>query len=276
MQGELDTALFADVQGPVDHRGRGAPVLVDLEAADTGVHLCVELVLVHRAALAEQADVDGELIQRLEEPPDVPCARCDGGGRTALGRSRAAADEGGHARGQSLVDLLGADEVDMGVHAARGEDPPVAGDDLGARPDHETHRRHRNRNRLPFVVRSGISNLLLGIGSIVSGLYALPMAAILPSRMPMSALTTPHQSRVSAPVMTVSTGLWSVASPLLFLPSLARCDIPIDSRITLPPPKSISLPLYEGPPLQSASISNVRSVSASRTRSRVVGPYSAV
>lgn len=129
---------------------------------------------------------------------------------------------------------------------------------------------------LPIVVRFGISNLLLGIGSIVSGLYALPMAANLPSRMPMSALTTPHQSRVSAPVMTVSTGLWSVASPLLFLPSLARCDIPIDSRITLPPPKSISLPLYEGPPLQSASISNVRSVSASRTRSRVVGPYSAV
>lgn len=50
-------------------------------------------------------------------------------------------------------------------------------------------------------------------------------------------------------------------------------DIPIDSRITFPPPKIISLPLCFGPPLQSASTSTVRAVSARRTRSLVVGPY---
>ena len=40
-------------------------------------------------------------------------------------------------RGDGHVDLLRADEVDVGVDAARGADPPFAGDDLGARPDHQ-------------------------------------------------------------------------------------------------------------------------------------------
>ena len=76
---------------------------------------------------------------------------------------------------------------------------------------------------------------------------------------------------MSAPVTTVSTG--SCAG--LPSPSLEMWDRPIDSRITLPPPKIISLPLCSGPSLQSASISMVRAVSASRTRSLLVGPYKA-
>jgi len=39
----------------------------------------------------------------------------------------------------------------------------------------------------------------------VSGLPALPMAQMRPSRMPMSAFTMPHQSRIRALVITVST-----------------------------------------------------------------------
>ena len=37
----------------------------------------------------------------------------------------------------AVVDLLRADEVDVGVDAARGADPPFTRDDLGARPDHQ-------------------------------------------------------------------------------------------------------------------------------------------
>jgi hypothetical protein len=72
---------------------------------------------------------------------------------------------------------------------------------------------------------------------------------------------------ISAPVITVSTGLCVVSL-------LAKCDWPIDSRMTLPPPKSISSPLRPGPPHQSSSISTMRFVSASLTRSPFVGPYS--
>jgi hypothetical protein len=68
------------------------------------------------------------------------------------------------ARMQRIVDLLGADEVDMRVHAARGQDAPLARDDLGARADDD--------------VTPGW----------VSGLPALPIFAMRPSRRPTSAL----------------------------------------------------------------------------------------
>ena len=66
----------------------------------------------------------------------------------------------------------------------------------------------------------------------VSGLPALPMAQMRPSRMPMSAFTMPHQSRIRALVITVSTApsarvVWAW---------------PMPSRITLPPPNFTSSP----------------------------------
>lgn len=94
--------------------------------------------------------------------------------------------------------------------------------------------------------------------SIVSGLPALPSAVIRPSRMPMSALTTPQWSSTTAPVMTVS-GAPSAR--------LVRAW-PIDSRMTLPPPKTASSP----PPQRSSSTSISRLVSPSRIRSPAVGP----
>ncbi|CAM5461292.1 hypothetical protein SALBM217S_05545 [Streptomyces griseoloalbus] len=99
--------------------------------------------------------------------------------------------------------------------------------------------------------------------SMVSGLPAFPMPVIRPSRMPTSALTTPQWSTTTAPVITVSGA-----------PS-ARVAVawPIDSRMTLPPPNTASSPARPGPPQRSSSISTSRSVSASRIRSPVVGPY---
>jgi len=97
--------------------------------------------------------------------------------------------------------------------------------------------------------------------SMVSGLPALPSATIRPSRMPMSALTMPQWSSTTAPVMIVS-GAPSAR--------VAR-DWPIDSRMTLPPPKTTSSP-GSGPALRSCSISMSRLVSASRMRSPAVGP----
>ena len=66
---------------------------------------------------------------------------------------------------------------------------------------------------------------------IMSGLPALPMAAILPFCRPTSALTMPHQSRIKALVMTVSMTV-----------SSARWLWPMPSRMTLPPPNFTSSP----------------------------------
>jgi hypothetical protein len=66
----------------------------------------------------------------------------------------------------------------------------------------------------------------------VSGLPALPIAAILPSFRPTSAFTIPQWSTISALVMTVSTA----PSARLAWPW------PMPSRITLPPPNFTSSP----------------------------------
>jgi len=66
----------------------------------------------------------------------------------------------------------------------------------------------------------------------VSGLPALPMALIRPSRMAMSALMMPQWSRITALVITVSGAPWARVIWLW----------PMPSRITLPPPNFTSSP----------------------------------
>jgi hypothetical protein len=92
----------------------------------------------------------------------------------------------------------------------------------------------------------------------MSGLPALPMPAMRPFLMPMSALTMPQWSMISAFVITVSTT--SCATRWLW---------PMPSRITLPPPNFTSSPYTA----KSFSTCTNSSVSARRTRSPVVGPY---
>ncbi len=65
----------------------------------------------------------------------------------------------------------------------------------------------------------------------MSGLPALPSAAILPSLIAMSHLTMPHQSITSALVMTVSAQSFDM-----------RWLWPMPSRMTLPPPNLTSSP----------------------------------
>ena len=51
-------------------------------------------------------------------------------------------------RGDGHLDLLRADEVDVGVDAAGRADLPLAGDDLGAGPDHQPRVDARLRQRV--------------------------------------------------------------------------------------------------------------------------------
>ena len=121
----------------------------------------------------------------------------------------------------------------------------------------------------PLPARISVDGPMTSSGvtpSMVSGLPALPRATIRPSRTPTSALITPQWSRITAPVMTRSGVPWARVAT----------DWPIDSRMTLPPPKIASSPASRpGPPQRSSVTSISRSVSASRTRSPVVGPYRA-
>ncbi len=86
-------------------------------------------------ALAGKAEIDRKRIGRLDHAAEMPRPRRAGGGIGAGRRPGAAAEHRGDAGHQRLVDLLRADEMDVGVEAAGGEDFSLAGDDLGAGAD---------------------------------------------------------------------------------------------------------------------------------------------
>ncbi len=58
-----------------------------------------------------------------------------------MGGAGAAAEHGGDPAHQGFLDLLGRDEMDMGVHAACGEDAALAGDDFRGGADDDGHSR---------------------------------------------------------------------------------------------------------------------------------------
>ena len=133
VKGNLHVVAIGHVECMVDSRRGGAPVLVDLQADGAGLDLLGQRTLVRAVALAGEAQVHGVFLGSLEHHRDVPGTRGGGDGVSAVGRPRAAADHGGHARVEGAVDLLRADEVDMCVQAACGKDEPLAGQGLGAR-----------------------------------------------------------------------------------------------------------------------------------------------
>jgi hypothetical protein len=143
VDGDLRVGLVGHVQAVADGRGRGAPVFVQLEADGARVDLLVQRIGQAGVALAQKAQVHGEGIGRLQHALHVPGAGRAGGGQRAGGGAGAAAQHGGHAAGQGLFDLLRADEVDVAVDAAGGDDVALAADDLGAGADDDVHARLR-------------------------------------------------------------------------------------------------------------------------------------
>src|SRR5690554_3401983 len=139
VDGHLDVVLVGHGQAVVDAGRGGAPVFVQFEADDAGFNLLFQRLRQAGVAFAEEADVHGQAVHGLQHLADVPGARGTGGGVGARGRAGAAAEHGGHAAHQGFFDLLGADEVDVGVDAAGGKDFAFPGDDFGAGADDDGH-----------------------------------------------------------------------------------------------------------------------------------------
>ena len=93
-------------------------------------------------ALAGKAEIHRESIKALDHPADVPGASAGGRERAVRGAG-AAAQHRGHAAHQRFLDLLRRDEVDVGIHAAGGEDPAFAGDGFGRGADDDGDARLR-------------------------------------------------------------------------------------------------------------------------------------
>ena len=121
--------------------GRGrAPVLMELQAGGAGEDHFLERSGDRGIALAGESQVHGESIEALDHAFDMPGAGA-GSCQGAMGGAGAAAEHGGDAAHQRFFDLLWRDEMDMGVHAARGQDAPLASDCLGGRADDDVDAR---------------------------------------------------------------------------------------------------------------------------------------
>jgi hypothetical protein len=144
----------------------------------------------------------------------VPCASGPGVqvvAKRAGGRAGAAADHRGHAAHQRFLDLLRADEVDVRVDAAGGDDQAFARNDLGARADDDVH------------------------AGLTSGLPALPMRRDAPGAeadVGLHDAPVVEDQRVGDDVSTASIA----PGPLM------RWLWPMPSRTVLPPPNFTSSP----------------------------------
>ena len=137
VQRHLDIHALGHRQAIVDGGRRAAPVLVQFQADGARAHLLFQRHWQAHIAFAHEAQVHGEGVGRRQHGVQMPRSRRAGGGGRAHGRSRAAAQHGGHAAHQGFLDLLRANEVDVRVDAARRDDHPFAGDDLRRPADGE-------------------------------------------------------------------------------------------------------------------------------------------
>ena len=127
----LHIHLVRNGERGTQHRRRGAPVLVTLQADCAGLDLLDQRRLAMPVPLAENAHIDGPAFESAQHRADVARSRCDGGGIGAVRRAGAPANQGGGAVGQRRVGLLRRDEMNMGVDAGGGEDQMRAGDRVG-------------------------------------------------------------------------------------------------------------------------------------------------
>ena len=131
----LHVVVVGDRQAAIDRGRRGAPVLVQLERTGAGLDHFLKRLRARSVALAGEAEVHRKGIGRLDHAREMERTGRAGGGVGAGGGAGAAAEHRGDAGHQRVLHLLRADEMDVAVEAAGGEDLAFAGDDLGAGAD---------------------------------------------------------------------------------------------------------------------------------------------
>src|ERR1700682_5323460 len=140
MDGDLHILRLGGREAAVDGRGRGAPILVQLEPDGAGADLLEQPLGPGTVALAGKADVERDIVHSLEHARHVPRARRAGRRVGPGGGTGAAATPRGNAARQRLGRLLRTDEMDVRVDAAGGEDEALPGDRLGGDADHHARR----------------------------------------------------------------------------------------------------------------------------------------
>ncbi len=112
---------------------------MQLERTGAGIDHFHQRCRARGVALAGNSEIDRKRIERLDHPCHVPRPGRAGRGKGAVRRAGAAAQHRGDAGHQRVLDLLRADEMNVAVEAARGENLALARNDIGAGADHDGH-----------------------------------------------------------------------------------------------------------------------------------------
>ena len=134
---DRNVQLLGDAEAGVDCRRGRSPILVQFQSAGAGLDHLNQRARVRSIAFAEEAEIDRQPFRRLQYPAQMPWARRAGRRRGAGSGAGAAPEHCRDAAVERLLDQLRADEVDMRVDAAGGDDAALAGDRFGPRPDHD-------------------------------------------------------------------------------------------------------------------------------------------
>ncbi len=132
-------------EAAVDGRRRRAPILMQLHRAGARVDLFLKRCGQACVALTRKSEVHREGICRLHHAAKVPGTGGTGGGQGPMGWPGASAQHCGEARVQGILDLLWADEVNVAIKPASGQDPAFARNGFGARADDDVDARLRVR-----------------------------------------------------------------------------------------------------------------------------------
>ena len=133
----LHIVLVGDAQAGVDGSRSSPPVFVQFQAQRPGLHLFNQSGWLSAVAFTQKTKVEGEGFHRLQHTVNVPGTWGAGGCISPCGRAGAAANHGGHTGCDRSFDLLGTNEVDVGINAACSENHPFPRDRLGAGADRD-------------------------------------------------------------------------------------------------------------------------------------------
>ena len=135
VNGNLDVFFVRHRKAVVDGRGGSAPVLMQFEGHGPGGNLLGQWLREAGVALAHESQVHRQAITRLQHLAQIPGPWGTGRGLGASCRARAPAEHGGDPGHQRFLDQLRADEVDVGIDTASGEDMAFTGNGFGAGTD---------------------------------------------------------------------------------------------------------------------------------------------
>mmetsp|Transcript_27196 Transcript_27196/g.56243 ORF Transcript_27196/g.56243 Transcript_27196/m.56243 type:complete len:751 (+) Transcript_27196:184-2436(+) len=130
-----NVVLVGKSEAGIDGGGRRPPVLVQLKAGGTRQQAVPEDARIGGVALSAESEVHGNPVGCPEHHLEL--GRCRSAGRGG-GSRRGAGSPSEHGRqpgGNGVVELLGTDEVDVGVDASGREDEFFAGNHIGSRTD---------------------------------------------------------------------------------------------------------------------------------------------